>query len=115
MRAAVAEVLPRSAVTGPDLVSADLLDSPAADGMNRAFVVAIALSGLLCAAAVVMTLMIGRRRATGSSRCCARSGSSGAGRAVSSRGSWDRGCSPPSSWAPCWGSPSPRSCSRPST
>jgi putative ABC transport system permease protein len=59
VRAAVAEVLPRSAITSPDLVSADLLDSPAADGMNSAFVVAIALSGLLCAVAVVMTLMIG--------------------------------------------------------
>lgn len=59
VRAAVAQVLPQSAITSPDLVSAELLDSPAADGMNRAFVVAVALSGLLCAAAVVMTLMIG--------------------------------------------------------
>jgi len=59
VRAAVADVLPRSAVTSPDAVSAELLDSPAADGMNAAFVVAILLSGLLCAAAVVMTLMIG--------------------------------------------------------
>lgn len=59
VRSAVAEVLPQSAITSPDRISADLLDSPAADGMNRAFVVAIGLSGLLCAAAVVMTLMIG--------------------------------------------------------
>ncbi|WP_251153234.1 FtsX-like permease family protein [Cellulosimicrobium sp. Marseille-Q4280] len=59
VRAAVADVLPQSAITSPHEISADALGSPAAQGMNRAFVVAIVLSGLLCAAAVVMTLMIG--------------------------------------------------------
>lgn len=59
VRAAVAEVLPQSAITSPHEISAQALGSPAAEGMNRAFVVAIVLSGLLCAAAVVMTLMVG--------------------------------------------------------
>ncbi|WP_454044514.1 FtsX-like permease family protein [Cellulosimicrobium sp. Marseille-Q8652] len=59
VRAAVSDVLPRSALASPHEISSEALGSPAAEGMNRAFVVAIVLSGLLCAAAVVMTLMIG--------------------------------------------------------
>ncbi|MBD5787012.1 FtsX-like permease family protein [Cellulosimicrobium terreum] len=56
---AVSEVLPQSVVTSPAQVAADTLGSPLAAGMNRAFVVAVALSGLLYAVAVVLALMIG--------------------------------------------------------
>ncbi|MCB7136531.1 FtsX-like permease family protein [Cellulosimicrobium marinum] len=59
VRAAVADVLPPSSITSPDEISAELVDSPAARGMSTAFVVAVLLSALLCAGAVVMTLMIG--------------------------------------------------------
>ncbi|MBD8078134.1 FtsX-like permease family protein [Cellulosimicrobium arenosum] len=59
VRAEIARILPTSAVTSPHEIAAETLESPLAAGTDRAFVVAVALSGLLSAVAVVLTLMIG--------------------------------------------------------
>ncbi|WP_265520879.1 ABC transporter permease [Oerskovia flava] len=57
--AAVGEIVPTAAQSSPAELSAAILESPVSTGLDRLFVAAIVLAGLLCAVAVVMTQMIG--------------------------------------------------------
>jgi putative ABC transport system permease protein len=54
----VSRLLPSSLVDDPDQTAAALLAAPVSGGLAIAFVLAVLLAGLLCAAAVVMTLML---------------------------------------------------------
>ncbi|WP_125776753.1 hypothetical protein [Antribacter gilvus] len=60
--AAVAEqvrgLLPTAVVDDPDRRAAQILESPVSSGLAAAFLVAVALAGVLVAAAVAMTLML---------------------------------------------------------
>lgn len=56
--AEISRLLPTSVVDDPDQEAATLLAAPVSAGLVVAFVLAVLLAGLLCAAAVVMTLML---------------------------------------------------------
>lgn len=56
--AEIARMLPSSVVEDPDEEADALLAAPVSGGLVIAFVLAVLLAGLLCAAAVVMTLML---------------------------------------------------------
>jgi putative ABC transport system permease protein len=56
--AEISRVLPSSVVEDPDQEADALLAAPVSGGLVIAFVLAVLLAGLLCAAAVVMTLML---------------------------------------------------------
>jgi putative ABC transport system permease protein len=56
--AEISRLLPSSVVEDPDQQADALLASPVSGGLVIAFVLAVLLAGLLCAAAVVMTLML---------------------------------------------------------
>lgn len=54
----ITRLLPSSVVEDPDQQADAMLAAPVSGGLVIAFVLAVALAGLLCAAAVVMTLML---------------------------------------------------------
>ncbi|MEU4363974.1 FtsX-like permease family protein [Promicromonospora sp. NPDC023987] len=54
----ISQVLPSALVEDPDQEAATMLEAPVSGGLVIAFVLAVLLAGLLCAAAVVMTLML---------------------------------------------------------
>ena len=54
----ISNLLPSSLVDDPDQEAATVLAAPVSGGLVIAFVLAVLLAGLLCAAAVVMTLML---------------------------------------------------------
>ncbi|GAA4723749.1 putative ABC transport system permease protein [Promicromonospora umidemergens] len=54
----ISQVLPSALVEDPDQEAATMLAAPVSGGLVIAFVLAVLLAGLLCAAAVVMTLML---------------------------------------------------------
>jgi len=56
--AEISRLLPSSVVEDPDQEADALLAAPVSSGLVVAFVLAVLLAGLLCAAAVVMTLML---------------------------------------------------------
>ncbi|WP_369369530.1 FtsX-like permease family protein [Promicromonospora sp. Populi] len=56
--AEISQLLPTAVVEDPDQEAADILAAPVSGGLAVAFVLAVLLAGLLCAAAVVMTLML---------------------------------------------------------
>jgi putative ABC transport system permease protein len=56
--AEISRLLPTSVVEDPDQEAAAMLAAPVSGGLVIAFVLAVVLAGLLCAAAVVMTLML---------------------------------------------------------
>lgn len=56
--AGISRLLPSSVVEDPDQEAAAMLEAPVSGGLATAFVLAVLLAGLLCAAAVVMTLML---------------------------------------------------------
>ncbi|MDR7384225.1 FtsX-like permease family protein [Promicromonospora iranensis] len=56
--AEITRLLPSSVVEDPDQEAEELLSSPVSGGLVVAFVLAVLLAGLLCSAAVVMTLML---------------------------------------------------------
>lgn len=56
--AEIARLLPTSVVEDPDREADAMLAAPVSGGLVVAFVLAVVLAGLLCAAAVVMTLML---------------------------------------------------------
>jgi putative ABC transport system permease protein len=56
--AEISRLLPTSVVEDPDQEASALLAAPVSGGLVIAFVLAVLLAGLLCAAAVVMTLML---------------------------------------------------------
>ncbi|MGI5187873.1 FtsX-like permease family protein [Promicromonospora sp. CA-289599] len=56
--AGITRLLPSSVVEDPDQEADELLAAPVSGGLVIAFVLAVLLAGLLCASAVVMTLML---------------------------------------------------------
>jgi putative ABC transport system permease protein len=56
--AEITALLPSSVVEDPDQEAEEMLSAPVSGGLVVAFVLAVLLAGLLCAAAVVMTLML---------------------------------------------------------
>ncbi|WP_129789335.1 FtsX-like permease family protein [Promicromonospora panici] len=56
--AEISRLLPTAVVEDPDQEADAMLAAPVSGGLVIAFVLAVALAGLLCAAAVVMTLML---------------------------------------------------------
>lgn len=56
--AEITRLLPSSVVEDPDQEAAEMLAAPVSGGLVIAFVLAVLLAGLLCAAVVVMTLML---------------------------------------------------------
>jgi putative ABC transport system permease protein len=56
--AEISRLLPTAVVEDPDQEADELLAAPVSGGLAIAFVLAVLLAGLLCAAAVVMTLML---------------------------------------------------------
>ncbi|MFD6139698.1 FtsX-like permease family protein [Promicromonospora sp. NPDC060271] len=58
VRADITRLLPSAMVEDPDQEADEMLAAPVSGGLVIAFVLAVLLAGLLCAAAVVMTLML---------------------------------------------------------
>ncbi|GHH78279.1 FtsX-like permease family protein [Promicromonospora soli] len=58
VKAEISRLLPTSVVEDPDQEADAVLAAPVSGGLAIAFVLAVLLAGLLCAAAVVMTLML---------------------------------------------------------
>jgi putative ABC transport system permease protein len=58
VKAEIARLLPSSVVEDPDQEADAVLAAPVSGGLAIAFVLAVLLAGMLCAAAVVMTLML---------------------------------------------------------
>lgn len=58
VRAGITRLLPSAVVEDPDQAADEMLAAPVSGGLVIAFVLAVLLAGLLCAAAVVMTLML---------------------------------------------------------
>lgn len=58
VRAGITRLLPSAMVEDPDQEADKMLAAPVSGGLVIAFVLAVLLAGLLCAAAVVMTLML---------------------------------------------------------
>ncbi|WP_419705716.1 FtsX-like permease family protein [Promicromonospora sp. NFX87] len=58
VRAGITRMLPSAVVEDPDHEADEMLAAPVSGGLVIAFVLAVLLAGLLCAAAVVMTLML---------------------------------------------------------
>jgi putative ABC transport system permease protein len=56
--AEISRVLPTAVVEDPEQEADEMLAAPVSGGLVVAFVLAVLLAGLLCAAAVVMTLML---------------------------------------------------------
>jgi putative ABC transport system permease protein len=56
--AGIVRLLPTAVVEDPDQEADEMLAAPVSGGLVIAFVLAVLLAGLLCAAAVVMTLML---------------------------------------------------------
>lgn len=56
--AGIVRLLPTAVVEDPDQEADEMLTAPVSGGLVIAFVLAVLLAGLLCAAAVVMTLML---------------------------------------------------------